>query len=139
MSKSRARRNKFGGSPRVGARSIEPPGWLHEEAIEMPSPTRPAGISLLNEPATSHSRLDAIGRRSVNQRPSGASHVHIPSRSHAWFSIQVRGCKAFVTQLDCAPKLRGGRDPQGIGTKNLARRMNSRAEFVRFLKVTRAG
>ncbi len=54
-------------------------------------------------------------------------------------SIQVRGCKAFVTQIDCAPELTSRREVQAIGTKNLARRQNSRAESARFLKVTRAG
>ena len=75
----------------------------------------------------------------MNQRPSGAERVHIPSRSHAWVSIQVRGCKAFVTQIDCAPELNGRRELQVIGAKNFARQRNSRAEFARFLKVTRAG
>ena len=47
--------------------------------------------------------------------------------------------QAFVTHSDCAPESAGRRRLQAIGTKNLARRKNSRAEFVRFLKVTRAG
>ena len=49
------------------------------------------------------------------------------------------GSKAFVTQIDCAPELTRRRPLQAIGTKNFTRRKNSRAEFVRFLKVTRAG
>ena len=56
-----------------------------------------------------------------------------------WVSIQVRGCKAFVTHFDCAPDLNGRRERQAIGTKNFTHRRNSPAEFVRFLKVTRAG
>jgi len=139
MSKSRARRDNFGGCRRVTSRSNESPEQRHDEAVEKPSPSRPAGFPPLNESATRRSRPHAIGRRSVNQRPSGAEQVHIPSRSHAWVSIQVRDCKAFVTQIDCAPELTDRRELQAIGTKNLTHGKKSRAEFVRFLKVIRAG
>ena len=54
-------------------------------------------------------------------------------------SIQVRGCKTFVTQMDCAPELIDRRNLQAIRVENFARRKNSRAVFVRFSKVTGAG
>ena len=116
--------------------SFEP---RRDNEIEKPSSPDPTGLLLPDVSAARRSRSHVIGRRSVNQRPSGAEQVHIPSRSHTWFSIQVRSCKAFVTQIDCAPELNGRRELQVIGTKNLTRQRNSRAEFVRFLKVTRAG
>ena len=116
--------------------SFEP---RRDNEIEKPSPPDPTGLLLPDVSAARRSRSHVIGRRSVNQRPSGAEQVHIPSRSHAWVSLQVRGCKAFVTQIDCAPELTSRREVQAIGTKNLARRQKSRAESVRFLKVTRAG
>jgi len=75
----------------------------------------------------------------VNQRPIQTVQVYIPSRSHVWFSIRVRGCKAFVTHRDCAPQTTTGRRRQVSGAKNLPRQTKSRAVFARVGKVYRAG
>ena len=83
-----------------------------------------------------HSEGSVPGRWSVDQlRIRGRASPRAVSRSHTRVSIQVQVAKHSRYTLIVRWQMIGRRRLQAFGTRNIARRKNSRDEFVRFVKV----
>ena len=105
MSLFLATRDKFGGCHKATLGPASRSNNVATVSSRSHRRPKPTADRLLDESAQKGSRLRVVGRWTVNQWPSGAWQFLIPSRSHEWVSIRVRGCKAFVSHIDCAPEL----------------------------------